>query len=96
MHRRKPIIYKHISYGKVIKGHKSEKFKIWFRNVKKWLCIKSRNLYVGNLLLMCPGQDQQQHPAVNTEGVSSGRVGGCGYWSKRPTLSLFQGSLNFA
>ena len=74
----KPIIYKHIYKGKVIKGPKSENFKIWFRNVKKLLCIKSRNLYIGNSLLMGPGQDQQQHPAVNTEGVSSGRVCGSG------------------
>ena len=50
---------------------------------KKWLKItmqKSRLLGLCNLLFMGLGQDQQQHPDVNTEEVSRGRVRGCGCW----------------
>ena len=39
-----------------------------------------------NSLLIGLGQDQPQHPAVHSGGISKGRVHGCGCWCKGSNL----------
>ena len=48
--------------------------------VAKLLLRKNKVLGLQNLLLMGPGPDQQQPPAVHTGGVSRGRIYDCGCW----------------
>ena len=55
-------------------------FAIW---TQKWMQIAAAQEFVCRLcdsLLIGIGQDQQQHPAVHTGGVSRGRVCACGWW----------------
>ena len=71
------INYKKIPQGKMLKGQGFQNLRFGSEMVENhhtWF------LGLCNSLLTGLGQDQNQYPAVHTEGVSRGRVRGCGSW----------------
>ena len=58
-------------------GYWSQIKQFWLRNAPKPPGGK-KYIFWSLPLLMDLGQDKQQHPAMHSGGVSSGRVRGCG------------------